>query len=322
MKWRELKRNKALRHILERRAFFISCIRNFFKEKGFLEVETPYLQPFPNLDPNIEPLMADTYFLHTSPEYGMKKLLAAGFDAIFQICRVFRRERIDRLHLVEFTMLEWYKKNKDYRWLIEFSFELLRHLAERMGVDKLKFGSKEAKLEDYRIVSLEEEFLKRFGVSIGELDSVEKIVSLAKSLGVPFDGESWENTFNLIYLNVIEPDIARSSVPVFVVDYPASMSAMARLRRDRPFLCERVELVVCGVELMNGYSELTDPKEQKMRLLHEASKRTNDPERFVDEDFVDAVGQMGEAAGAALGVDRLFMLFEGVDDIRRTVFEL
>ena len=252
----------------------------------------------------------------------MKKLLAAGFDAIFQICRVFRREKVDRLHLMEFTMLEWYRKNKDYHWLIEFSFELLRYLAERAGVEKLKFGAREASLTDYKVVSLEKEFLSRFGVSIEELGSVDEIVSLAKRLKVPYDDESWENTFHLIYLNVIEPDIARSPVPVYIVDYPASMAAMARLRRGKPFLCERVELVICGVELMNGYSELTDPEEQKRRLLHEASKRTDDPERFVDGDFVDAVGQMGDAAGAALGVDRLFMLFEGLDDIRKTVFEL
>ena len=312
----------ALRQIFKRRAFFISCVRDFFKRSGFLEVETPYLQPFPNLDPNIETLKVNAYFLHTSPEYGMKKLLAAGFDAIFQICRVFRREKVDRLHLMEFTMLEWYRKNKDYHWLIEFSFELLRYLAERAGVEKLKFGAREASLTDYKVVSLEKEFLSRFGVSIEELGSVDEIVSLAKRLKVPFDDESWENTFHLIYLNVIEPDIARSPVPVYIVDYPASMAAMARLRRGKPFLCERVELVICGVELMNGYSELTDPEEQKRRLLHEASKRTDDPEQFVDGDFVDAVGQMGDAAGAALGVDRLFMLFEGLDDIRKTVFEL
>ncbi len=297
------------------------CVRSFFTERGFLEVETPYLQRYPNLDPNVGFLrLCSGEFLHTSPEYGMKKLLAAGFESIFQICRVFRDDEQDALHLREFTMLEWYAVGKDYHWLIEFAMDLLLELAERWGVLCVSYREREAVLNgDYEIFSLERAFLEAFGVSIADAQELEALVSLAKAKGVPYDRESWYNTFHLIYLNLFEPEIAKKNVPVFVVDYPECMAAMASLRRDRPWLAERVELVVCGVELMNGYTELTDAKEQERRLSFEA-KRLGLGEVAVDRDFIEAVSVMPSCAGAALGMDRLFMLFEGKDSLDGVTF--
>ncbi len=321
MRWQDLRQSEALRLVLRRRALFIDVLRSFFKERGFLEVETPYLQRFPNLDANVEPFEVDGLWLHTSPEYGMKKLLAAGFDRIFQICRVFRRETPGPLHLQEFDMLEWYERGRGYMWLVEFTFELLMAIADALGYRGFRFRDREATLKDYALVSLEEEFVRRFGVSIGELSGIDEIVKLARILGVPFDERSWDNTFNLIFLNLIEPEIARVDVPVFVVDYPAPMAAMARLRRDKPYLCERVELFICGVEVANGYGELSDSEVQRERLLKEAENRGLEPCDAVDEDFLSALPFMGEAAGCALGVDRLFMLFEGLDALDGCVFE-
>ena len=320
MNWRELEGDGVLRSLLERRALFLSSVRDFFGSRGFLEVETPYLQRHPNLDPNVHPLKAGDFFLHTSPEYGMKRLLAAGFERIYQICRVFRREIVDDLHLPEFTMVEWYGKDEDYRWLMELSLDLLGYLARSFSVDGFCYRGRRATLDGYRVFSFEDAFVERFGVSIKEVLEVDAIVELARSSGVPCDEESWENTFNLIYLNIFEPEVADSPVPVFLLDYPACMAAMARLRDDKPWLSERVELVVCGVELMNGYSELDDPHELRRRLEAEATKRGMDPSEAVDEDFLEAVPLMGKAAGAALGLDRLFMLLVGEESLGRVVF--
>lgn len=246
----------------------------------------------------------------------MKKLLAAGFDKIYQLCRVFRDDPEDDLHLKEFTMLEWYCVGKDYRWLIEFTLELLGYLSKRWDKKEVHFRDRKASLEGiYEVFSFEKAFQARFSVSIKDLDSLETLVELAKSYNIPFDERSWENTFHLIYLNCFEPEIARKEVPVFVIDYPSKMAAMAKLRKDKPWLAERVELMICGVELMNGYSELNDQKEQYERLLRESLK-AGLTEKAVDEDFIEAVAQMPDAAGAALGIERLFMLFEGKDSIK------
>ncbi len=321
MNWRKLRESEALRSVLERRAFFVDLIREFFIKSGFLEVETPYLQKFPNLDANVSPIKTeDGFFLHTSPEYSMKKLLAAGFDRIFQLCKVFRKERKDTLHLKEFLMLEWYRKGKDYMWLVNFSMTLLTWLSSRMRVKEVSFRGRKAHLGRYEIFSFEEAFKKHFGVSIADVYDTPSIVELAQGLGVPYDSVDWENTFNLIYLNVFEPELARKECVVFLVDYPSKMAAMAKIKEDKPYLCQRVEMMICGVEIMNGYSELTDPVEQRTRLTTEALKKFGMADPYVDEDFLDAIAVMGECAGAALGVDRLFMLFEGASSLEEVVF--
>ena len=319
MNWRDLRAREALRSRLERRAFFVDAIRSFFRDRGFLEVETPYLQPCPNLDYGVDPLRVGSRFLHTSPEYGMKRLLAAGFEAIFQICRVFRDERPGPLHLVEFDMLEWYRCGRDYRWLIEVSWELVSEVAGVFGKHDFSYRDRKASLSGYRIFSIEDFFVEELGASLSELEGLSDIVSFARSLGVAPDEESWENTFHLIYLNLIEPEIARMPVPVYVVDYPARLAAMSALRKEKPWLCERVELLLCGVELMNGYTELVDAKEQRRRLLLEAERR-GWGEEVVDGDFIEAVSLMPPAAGAAFGLDRFFMLIEGADSLSEVVF--
>jgi len=302
--------------VLRNRSRFLSLIRGFFAERGFWEVETAYLRRFPGLDPNVFSVKTELGFLHTSPEYGMKKLLGMGADAIFQLCKVFRREEEDELHRVEFTMLEWYKKGKDYRWLIEFSYELLLFLAERLGVDEVEYRGRRVRLtEGYELFSLDELFGSFFGKPFTEIEESE-LCELAASFGY-HRFCAWEEAFLFLYVDRIEPFIALQKRPVYLVDFPLGLSPMAKAKTDKP-VAERVELVIAGVEIMNGYSELTDPVEQRRRLLALAGGK----EELIDSELIELLGGIKDAAGAAIGVDRLFMLYDGKNSLEEVCFKL
>jgi len=302
--------------VLRNRSRFLSLIRDFFAERGFWEVETAYLRRFPGLDPNVFSVKTELGFLHTSPEYGMKKLLGMGADAIFQLCKVFRKEEEDELHRVEFTMLEWYKKGKDYRWLIEFSYELLLFLAERLGVDEVEYRGRRVRLtEGYELFSLDELFGSFFGKPFTEIEESE-LLKLAASFGYRRFC-AWEEAFLFLYVDRIEPFIALQERPVYLVDFPLGLSPMAKAKTDKP-VAERVELVIAGVEIMNGYSELTDPVEQRRRLLALAGGK----EELIDSELIELLGGIKDAAGAAIGVDRLFMLYDGKNSLEEVCFKL
>ncbi len=303
--------------LLKKKSLFVKAVREFFENNGFWEVTTPYIRKYPNLDPNVVPIKTEIGYLHTSPEYAMKKLLALGADDIYQICKVFRKETEDDLHKCEFLMLEWYKKDKDYSWLIEFSHELLLELSGRWNKKSLSFKGRSAVLNHgYEILSLERLFCDIFGISLRDIQG-EKIFDLAKSLGFSVKNYSWEETFFLLYVDRIEPVISSFSKPVYVVDFPSKLSVMAKTREDKPWLCERVELIISGVEIMNGYSELTDSYAQ-----WKIFKENFGDEKVIDVELLRMLDRIGVAAGASIGLDRLFMLFEGSSSIQKVCPDL
>ena len=283
--------------------FFIRQIREFFYEKGYLEVSTPVLLDYPNLDPNVEPIpvylrelgQEKRRWLRTSPEYSMKKLLAKYKTDIFQMGKVFRNDEYGRLHRTEFHMLEWYAVGCDYKYLIEEIKQLLNRL----------FGYKE-----FEVISVEEAFKRHFGEGLPK--SEEALKALLKKHNLNYEEEEdWETLFYRAFVEV-ERRLGWSK-PTFLIDFPKELSALAKVRNN---YAERVELFIKGIEIANGWSEETNPQEVRKRLEREAKKR-NLP---LDEEFIEIHKELPECAGCSIGIDRLFMLYVGLSSLEELPF--
>ena len=280
----------------------IDAIRAFFKKEGFREVETPILVPVPSSEANLEVMETELRtasgkkrraFLILSPEYSLKKLVAAGIGKVFEITKCFRNEEeVSALHNPEFTMLEWYRVGADYTKIME-DFERL--FIEIVGSKKLNYQG-----EAY------------------DLSRPWPRLS-CRELGL---GELSEGEFYKKFFNEVEPKLMASRRPAFVYDYPVAQAALARKKAGDPRFAERWEVFLAGLELGNCFSELTDAAEQKSRLEADLVERrgkgkTNYP---LDEDFIGAVGKMPETAGIAVGVDRLVMLAADASTISETLW--
>ena len=327
--WWRPDRHAGKRPNLLARAEIMAAIRRFFDERGFVEVETPALQISPGLEPHLtafETALGEPFrdgpvtpmFLHASPEFAMKKLLAAGEEKIFQIARCYRNEERSPTHHPEFTMLEWYRAGAAYTDLWADCEELLAAAAEAAGTARLIRAGKSADPRaQWTRLSVCDAFRRFAGVDLTatmeDFSDPAPLIAQARAIGVwtgPKD--SWEDVFFRIFLARIEPELGVGA-PAILHDYPASMAALARLGPDRRF-AERFEVFVCGLELANGYGELTDAAEQRERFAADRALR----QRFrggaypVDEDFLAALeAGLPECAGIALGVDRLVMLAVG-----------
>ncbi|HOI74074.1 MAG TPA: EF-P lysine aminoacylase EpmA [Syntrophales bacterium] len=280
------------RRALDIRARMIEALRRFFLERDYLEVETPARIPAPAPETHIEPVPSGDWFLHPSPELCMKRLLAAGYPRIFQICRCFRAgERGDR-HLPEFTMLEWYRRGIDSRELMDECEALVRSVAEDLGMgDVLSCRGKPFRLSaPWPRLSVRDAFAAHASISPEEALRQER--------------------FEEVLAFEVEPLLGRET-PLFLHSYPMAHASLARADRDDPSVAERFELYMAGMELANGFAELTDPVEQRRRFDEaraEVERRVGtappQPERFLR-----ALERMPEASGIALGVDRLAMVF-------------
>ncbi len=301
----------------------LDLVRRYFLSWGFMEVETPYLQEAPNLDPYVEPFLVDGgLFLHTSPEYQMKKILAAGTGNIFQICRVFRKDPSAPWHRREFTMLEWYRVNRDYRVLMEDARNLVLYIIEGLGLKPFIWSIKGIKVSlegEWPSFTISEAFREFAGIDPLKMDECQlRGHLLSEGLKVSAQ-DSWETCFHYLFVDQVEPALGKMDRPVFLYNYPASLSVMARLSPQDPRLCERVELYMGGVELMNGYSELTQPKEQRERL--EAERKARMVSWPLDEELLEALNSMPPAAGASIGLDRLLTVVMVERDIGRFLLE-
>jgi lysyl-tRNA synthetase class 2 len=295
--WPLARRKKAL----QQRARILQGIRQFFIEEGYLEVETPHRIPTPAPESHIEAIASDTWFLHTSPELCMKRLVAAGYDKIFQICRCWRERERGSLHLPEFTLLEWYQTGGDYRSLMEECEDLIRSVARTIGVgQKIVFRGREIGLsEPWERISVKEAFRCYARTSVPR--ALEK------------------NLFDEIMVQDIEPNLGVER-PTFIYDYPAQRGALARLKKEDPTVAERFELYMGGLELANGFSELADSEEQKKRFHAENKNRQSLGKRIysMPDKFLAELDDMPPSAGIALGVDRLVMVFldsETIDEV-------
>ncbi len=295
----------------------LDLIRKYFLSHGFLEVETPYLQEAPNLDPYVEPFPLDGgLFLHTSPEYQMKRVLAAGAGDIFQICRVFRKDPQTPWHRREFTMLEWYRPDRDYLVLMEDVRGLVMHLVKELGLRSFLRSMEGAEINlegPWLSLPISEAFREFAGIDPLDMDE-SRLRDYLMSEGFKISAQdSWETCFHHLFVAQVEPALAKMDKPVFLCHYPASLSVMARLSPQDPRVCERLELYIGGVELMNGYSELTQPKEQRHRL--KAERKARKVSWPLDDGLLEALASMPPAAGAAMGLDRLLTVLTGERDI-------
>ncbi|MDW7710593.1 MAG: EF-P lysine aminoacylase EpmA [Deferrisomatales bacterium] len=280
---------KSLRN-LELRARILQGIRAFFAGRGFLEVETPHRIPANAPEPHIDAVPSGDWYLHTSPELAMKRLLGAGCPRIFQVCRCWREGERGKRHLPEFTMLEWYRAGEDYRALMEDCEGLLPALGFSDGGER-----------PWSRVTVTEAFGRWAGTTPEE----------ALEAG----------TFDELVALRVEPGLAGLGTPVFLVDYPSACASLARRKPGRPGLAERFELYAGGLELANGFSELTDPVEQRTRFEADRESRREagrDPYPM-PEPFLRGLARVPPSAGIALGVDRLVMLLVGADTIDEVV---
>jgi len=322
--WRRLADGELPWASFRARARILEGIRRFFRDRGFLEVDPPAAQRFPNIDPNIFPVRVEgpadgeaRLFLHTSPEPAMKKLLAAGSGDIFFLGKVYRDREGSPLHAPEFTMLEWYRAGGGAEDVMRDVEELVIALARDVtGRVSLRRGGVEIPLvAPWGRRELDDAFHELLGAGMTDERGLRE--ALARKGARPGPDETWEDLFFRACLDVVEPEIA-SRGACFLTGYPAALGAMARRRDSRPEVAERFEGFVAGVELVNGYEELTDPAEQEERLtgLAERHLRRTGQELPIDPGFLDALRRgMPSCAGAALGADRLVMLLLGNDDI-------
>jgi len=274
---------------LQLRARLNSLIRQFFAQRQVLEVEPPALCQAPVCDPNIDPIPADGRYLHTSPEYAMKRLLCAGVGDIYQLCKVFRRAEAGSRHNPEFTMLEWYRVGWHHRQLMDEVQALLQLLlAERVN-GRLDLSYRQAL----------QQFAGLDWLSASDADIAERGRALAGA-DLQLERDGW---LDLIMSHQVEPQLPADKL-VFISDYPASQAALAKIRgQGQEAVAERFEVYFNGIELANGYHELTDAAEQRQRFEQEAQGRA------VDQSLLAAMSAgMPACAGVALGIDRLLML--------------
>lgn len=299
----DTERLKGLRSSLELRGRIIRAIRAYFEGESFLEVQTPLLTPSPAPEPHIDAVAtACGSFLATSPELYMKRLLAAGFERIFQISPVFRVGERGRLHLPEFTMLEWYRLAVDYRQLQEECIGLIRFVCRAVGrAGPFPYGEKTLNAyAAWERITVREAFRRYAGWEPGPQPDPDR--------------------FDLDLVGKVEPNLGCPS-PTILCDYPADQAALARLKPDDPTVAERFELYWAGIELANGFSELTDPLEQRDRFARTLEQRRRSGRRVypMPEAFLSSLGRLGDCAGIALGVDRLVMILGGHDHIDAVV---
>ena len=280
------------RACLQIRARAIQAIRLFFVERDYLEVDTPHLIPAPAPELHIEAMSAGGSFLHTSPELCMKRLLAAGYPRIFQICKCFRQGERGGTHLPEFTMLEWYRAGTDYSGLMDECEEMILYVSNKVGLGE---GI------SYQGSSID---FRRPWQKISVTEAFERYASLSVEVAVQRD------CFDQVMVEKIEPCLGKPK-PTFLYDYPASLAALARIKSGNSGVAERFELYIAGIELANAFSELTDAREQELRFQKEKEKREQLGKAVypLPEKFLQSLPSMPESAGIAFGVDRLVMLF-------------
>lgn len=312
----------ADRAALERRATVLRTIRDFFDRRGFLEVETPLLSRDTVVDRYLDPFWAADadgpehitpntarFFLQTSPEFAMKRLLAAGLEAIYQITRAFRRGESGAWHNPEFTLVEWYRAGDD----MAAGIGLLSDLTERL------FERGAATVLTYR------EAFQRYADVDPLGDSNARLLTALHQRGVPlpesFDGDDRDALLDGLLTECVQPHLGIER-PVIVCDYPASQAALAVVRREAPAVAERFELFIDGVELANGYHELLDPDvlERRQREANAVRARRGQSPLPETNRLLDAMrGGLPPCAGTALGLDRVLMLLLGAGQIAQVL---
>lgn len=334
--WWSASRHADRKPLLQARAAITRALRAWFDEQGFAEVETGVLQVSPGNEthlhaPRTELIRADgtraTRYLRTSPEFAAKKLLAAGEQKIFEFARVFRdRERGD-LHLPEFTMLEWYRAGASYDAVMADSVVVIARAAKATGIGRFSFRGRNADpFAEPERLTVAAAFERFAGIDLlatvadGEGDRAALAAVAGKKVRITGD-DTWSDIFSKVLVEHVEPQLGQGRLTV-LLEYPVPEAALARAKPSDPRVAERFEIYACGVELANGFGELTDAAEQRHRFTQAMDeKQRRYGERYpLDEEFLAAVALMPEASGVALGFDRLVMLASGAVRVDQVVW--
>jgi elongation factor P--(R)-beta-lysine ligase len=313
-------------------------LRRWFEGEGFTEVECGALAVSPGNEAHLHAFATEliaisgerrTLYLHTSPEFASKKLLAAGETRIFDFARVFRNRERTATHAPEFTMLEWYRANEDYESVIRDTLAVVRLACAVTGMEKVTFRDRECdpRAEAQRL-TVADAFTWHAGIDLlktldarGQGDR-DKLATAALRGGiVPAEDDTWADIFSKILVACVEPRLGIGA-PTVLCEYPRCEAALARATAHDSRVAERFELYVCGVELANGFGELTDPVEQRKRFEAEMDEKERVyGERYpIDEDLLAALAHMPPSSGVALGFDRLVMLATGARNLNDVIW--
>ncbi|MDA3893888.1 MAG: lysine--tRNA ligase [Salinivirgaceae bacterium] len=319
--------NSNVKDVFLKRAKIINTMRNMFNERGYLEVETPILQPIPG-GAAARPFITHhnalnmPLYLRIANELYLKRLIVGGFDGVYEFAKDFRNEGMDRTHNPEFTVMEIYVAYKDYNWMMDFTEEMLEKVAMALhGHTKLKIGDNEVDFKaPYRRLTMTDAIKEHTGIDITGMNE-EQLRKVCKDLNVEVDETYGKGKMiDEIFGEKCEHHMIQ---PTFITDYPVEMSPLCKKHRDNPELTERFELMVNGKELCNAYTELNDPIDQLERFQDQLklSEKGDDEAMFIDEDFVRALEYgMPPTSGMGIGIDRLTMFMTGQDSIQDVLF--
>lgn len=336
--WWSQKRLEDRLPFLKQRQLLVRDIKNYFLTHDFIEVETPVLQLSPGLEPHLHAFAThliapdghvEPLYLRTSPEFSCKKLLAGGVPKIFEIARVFRNRERSTLHHPEFTMLEWYRKDEPYDALIQDCENILQCIVQMTQAPHWTWKEKFCDInQPVQRLSVHQAFLDFAEIDLFETmddqgnTDAQALIAQAKKQNIRIaHDDRWSDVFSRILVEKIEPFLGINR-PCFLVDYPVSEAALARRKMNDPRLCERFELYVCGVELANGFGELSNAQEQRRRFEEDMhlKKRLYEESYPIDDELLEALPMMGNASGVALGIDRLVMLACGATHIEQVLW--
>ncbi|AQX03262.1 lysine--tRNA ligase [Elizabethkingia anophelis] len=328
MRYVDLAVNPHVKDIFIKRTKLFNAMRGFFNDKGYFEVETPVLQSIPG-GAAARPFITHhnaldiPLYLRIANELYLKRLIVGGFDGVYEFSKNFRNEGMDRTHNPEFTAMEIYVAYKDYNWMMDFTEKLLEHCAIAVnGTSKAKFGEHEIDFKaPYPRVSMTEAIQKYTGYDItGKTE--EELRAFAKSIGLEVDETMGKGKLiDEIFGEKCEGNFIQ---PTFITDYPVEMSPLTKKHRSQEGLTERFELMVCGKEIANAYSELNDPIDQRERFeeqLRLSEKGDDEAGQFIDEDFLRALEYgMPPTSGLGIGMDRLIMFLTNNPSIQEVLF--
>jgi lysyl-tRNA synthetase class 2 len=309
--------------LLEKRARCLAAMRRFFAERDFLEIEAPLLVPTPGLEIHIDAVPAGmNQWLITSPELQMKRLLAAGLERIYTVCKCFRGGERGPQHSVEFTMVEWYRAWSGIEAIAEDTEQLVARVADEVaGTMQLELPGGVVDVKPPWIRMTVAEAMARFAeVEVAGDEEAGALVERVRGAGIELgSAEAWDDVFYTAFVARVEPALAALDRPVLLTEWPVELSALARRTPDNPRVVERFEAYVGGVELANAFGELTDPLEQRARFVDDQLTREERgrPVYPIDEKLIAALEEgLPPSGGIALGFDRLCMLIGGATDIR------
>lgn len=316
--------------MLEKRALVVKAIRDFFWQEKFLEVETPQMVKLPSMEPYLEVFETSLLdvnrvphraFLSSSPEFSMKKLLSQGVGKMFQICKSYRNaEGLSSRHNPEFTILEWYRPNEEYTQIMQDCEDLYRFIGQQLGMKTLEFrGQSFDFTKPWKRISVQQAFEQYAQVDEDTLLDHAKLITKLTEKGYQTDAETtWEQAFNQIFLNEIEPFLG-TDVPTILYEYPVEQAALSRRCEHDPRYAERFEFYIAGLEMGNAFGELTDWEEQLRRLQadREEKERIGRTLYDIDMELIEALKHgLPPTSGIAVGVDRVVMTFLDAEKIQ------